>query len=163
MALYEARPANDLDQPFGESGGIVWLPPGNLYNREFIAAQSRNYVCVPRALAQPIRDAFEQSVSYGVSQRIIDALESIKVNKKDGQRLAAAPYALQSLVQLPSEQNAISQARQGVVMGNMVCFTLQPFTLSYFVSQLLVSADKLACALPECCSTHLSGAAIQWP
>src|SRR6266403_2209396 len=149
MAVNEAWPANYLDQPAGESGCALRLLLSRLHNRELIAAQPCNHVCRAHAVAQPIGDAFEKTISNRMPQRVIDALESVKINKKDRKRFAAAPNSLQGLIQLLSKQRTVPQAGQGVVVGDVVRLRLGPFTLSYFVSQLLVSTNKLACALSD--------------
>src|SRR5215472_2097498 len=84
-----------------------------------------------------------------MTQCVIDSLKFIEVYKKDGQSFATAVHSPQSLLQLLSKQNTVSQPCQSVVMGNIMNFRLRSLAFVNFSCQLLVGENKFGGAIRD--------------
>src|ERR1019366_6049583 len=65
-------------------------------------------------------DLFQHNVSEGVAKRIIDGLELIQIEKKQGNLLVSAAGASQSVVQPVLQKSAMRQFCQSVIVGQEV-------------------------------------------
>ena len=101
-----------------EIGDVVRVADRGLDDREFVAAEPRDEIGLPDALAQPRGDALEQFVADGMPERVVDALELVDVDIENRELLATVD-ALELPFELLVEQRAIGQVGQGVVVGEM--------------------------------------------
>src|ERR1700736_6296742 len=61
-----------------------------LQYRKLIAAEARNEVGRPDGIFESLHDLPEESVANRVTERIVDVLEIVEIDEKDGQRAGAA-------------------------------------------------------------------------
>ncbi len=104
-----------VDQPRREYGQA--LPVGCLRtdDGELVSAKTRNNVGLAYAVAQAPGHRLEQFVAGRMTQRIVDSLELIEVDRHQGDFVAAAIDADQSVVEHVAELQAVRQFRQPVV------------------------------------------------
>ena len=85
IAFNAKRSGDDIDNPVRKPAGIaalIVLPV--LYDSELVAAQPREYVCFPKRGLETHRRLLQHRVANGMSQSIIDVLETIEVEQKYG-------------------------------------------------------------------------------
>src|SRR5579859_1491876 len=86
---------NSLDDPAPECDCTLMLTrPALLDNRELVAAEARQHIRFPKRGLQASGDLHQQLVSGGMPERVVDGLESIKIQHQYGN---CATVPLQSL------------------------------------------------------------------
>ena len=84
---------------------------------ELVAAQARHRVGFAHALGDALGGLDQQLIALVVSERVVDFLEAIEVDKEHGQVRLVATRAFDFLVQAVDEQPSIGQVGQHVVVG----------------------------------------------
>ena len=90
------------------------------HDQKLIAAHAGHRVLLAHALLQPFRHHLQQLVAKGVTQRVIDVLESVQIEKQHRQLFTLPPCAGQSTLQPIHEERPVGQAGQGIVIGQEV-------------------------------------------
>ena len=108
-----------LDQPRRERGQA--LPVGRIGpdDGEFVSAQPRDNVGLAHAMAQPPGHRLEQFVAGRMTERIVDGLELIEVDRDQRDLVAAAIDADQRIVEHVAELQAVGQLGQPVMPGEI--------------------------------------------
>ena len=116
--------------PVGYPNGIARIVNVLHENRKFISAHS-GYRGIPtHACLQPAGYLFNQSIAGGVPVAIIDDLEIININKKNGSRLVRMLFdVVHDALQSPQEQNAVWKTSEHVMAGVEKKFFLSVFSL----------------------------------
>ncbi len=112
---FEGAP-EDLNQPMGHFGRRSRMKSGHGKN-EFITAQPRQGINAPHDAIQSPRHLAQQLVADTVTQRIVDALEMIQVEKNDGNFSLLALGSRQHLHKTFAQQAPIRQSGQHIVIG----------------------------------------------
>jgi hypothetical protein len=87
-----------------------------LDDREFIAAQTSQYIGIAKRRPQPLPDLDKQLIACRMSQRVIDILEFIEVKRQNSKRSAMTPKSLRGVVEFLGEQRAVRKAGQQIMM-----------------------------------------------
>ena len=98
-------------------GGVIGAGGGD--DREFVAAEARHHVVAAQAAAQPLRDAADQLVADRVAERVVDVLEVIEIDVEDRRGRRALAYLLDRGLEPLAEEDAIGQAAERIVQGEM--------------------------------------------
>ena len=98
MTVNDAGFADNLDQAVRQCCGTLWLILADLYDREFVPAQSGDLIAFPQILFQPKRDRFEKSVPDRVPQCVVGDLEAVEIDKQNSQGFVALTDPDQRLV-----------------------------------------------------------------
>ena len=88
--------AQMVDDSPGETRGILARFDVLLEHDEFVAAEPRHEILRAQHFAQPVGDRAQQLVAAGMTQRVVDLLELIEVDKQQCRQLvgiAAEPPA----------------------------------------------------------------------
>ena len=85
-------------------------------DRELVAAEARDYPAIPEHVADATTDLDQHLVASGVTDAVVDQLESVEIEEQDRERRAfafarGADRAIQAFEQL----RAIRQSGQGIV------------------------------------------------
>jgi len=83
--------------------------------RELVPAKASHCVAFSHDLLEPARDLRQQLVAGIVAETVVHLLEAVEVDEEDGDELAGALGACESLVEPITEQGSIRQAGQVVV------------------------------------------------
>lgn len=103
----------DLAGRHGRAGAVV----AGQQDRELVAAQPRDRVPLPEPSPQPLRDLLQQQVAGVVAEGVIDLFEAVEVEQEQGERPPGARRVEERLPCAIVEQQAVGQARKGVVEG----------------------------------------------
>ena len=83
MAFNANRLGDDIDYPVRKPAGITTLIVLSvLYDSELVTAQPREYVCFPKRSFETHCRLPQHRVTNGMSQSIVDVLETIEVEQK---------------------------------------------------------------------------------
>src|ERR1700674_675545 len=104
-----------FDQARRQSTGIRRPPDVALNDGELIAAEACNYIGPSNAFTQSICHRLQQKVTDLVAERIIDTLESIKVEAEQRQNFAAI-RPRRCLPKSPLKCRPIRQVSERIVM-----------------------------------------------
>jgi len=114
------RPAQRLAQAAHHHRGARGLAQVAEHKRELVAPHARHCVGLPHAGAQAVCDPLEQRVARRVPQGVVDALEAVKVDERHGDQRAGPPRVRAGLLEPVAEEQPVRQARQRVVVGQLV-------------------------------------------
>jgi hypothetical protein len=89
-------------------------------NQELITAQAANRIGFPHQFAQAPRHLAENAVTDLVAKGVVDVLEAIEIDKKDGQSCLITVRTLNGFVQSVAKQQAVGQTGQGVVVSLVI-------------------------------------------
>ena len=116
MPVQRVGLANHADQAFSQTGGVFRTPDRGLDNRELVRAKPRDRVALPHRRAQPPRHRLQQPVANGVTQRVIDSPEAVEIDEQDRDMLPAAPRNSQRVLEMLSQQYAVRQRGEAVML-----------------------------------------------
>ncbi len=111
------RQRHGLGHGEGHVGGLVGALDVGQQHDELVAAQPADGVDLAHAGAHPQRHFTQHDVAGLVAVGVVDGLELVEVEEHDGGAAALAAPGGQRLVQAVQEQDAVGQAREGVVLG----------------------------------------------
>jgi hypothetical protein len=103
--------------PTGNSGGGLGICRRRQQDREFIPTQTSDYVVPAQRLLQARREIAQDQVTDPVAESVIDLLESVEVEKKQGKGVARALDINCNLRNPVEQKRAIRQAGQTIVEG----------------------------------------------
>src|SRR5262249_50547370 len=99
----------------GEHARRLFVGDGRKKNRELIASQPRDGVDRAQGTLQARAELTKDRVSHLVSERVVDLLETVEVEKTEWER---NPFALghqQSLVEPVAEKNSVGKSCQKII------------------------------------------------
>ncbi len=96
---------------------------------ELVAAHAAHDVGLAQAAPQRAGQPGDEVVSGGVSQRVVDELEAVQVEREHRTAGAAAPGVGEQLTQLFVKAPPVDQPGQGVVVGEILKLRLEPLAL----------------------------------
>ncbi len=85
-------------------------------HHELIATNARHDVVVAHGAAEPACHLAQETITHGVAQRVVDALEVVHVNEHHRQAAAVATRIGHQLVQARLQCIAIGQPGQGIAV-----------------------------------------------
>src|SRR5262245_22171290 len=103
--------------PTGDSGGGLGVSRRQQQDRKFVPTQTRDYVVLAQRLLQARREVAQDQVTDPVTESVIDLLESVEVEKKQGKGLTRALDINCNLRNPVEQKRAIRQAGQTIVEG----------------------------------------------
>ena len=115
LVLDPERPAERLDDPLGDEGGVRAHPDVLEQHGELVAADARDGVDAPEAAAEALGDLDQELIAVVVPEVVVDQLEPVEVEEQHRGELAPARGALERLLEPVHEQHPVRQARQLVV------------------------------------------------
>lgn len=83
------NPGNGLAR---QGHGVARVATAEQY-RKLVASQPRNEACAVDEIAQPLSRRDEQGIPGRMAERVIDRLESVQVDERDGNRSLAGAHA----------------------------------------------------------------------
>src|SRR5690606_28884249 len=99
-----------------QDGRAVWLLDADLENGEFISAEPGDDIPFAQATQQPLRGRLQQTITHGVTQRVVDLLEPVKIETQNREAAAAADGA-EGRNHLVLQMPPIRQTGKSVVIG----------------------------------------------
>ncbi len=96
-------------------------------DRELVAAQTRQDVGGAQPVAQQVRGRDQRLVSDPVTERVVDLLEVVQIEHRDNATAAVAPRIGELARELLIEAAAIEEARQRIMIGEVLKPTLKLF------------------------------------
>ncbi len=139
MALDHVGPADQVDDPAGQSlraGGVVRT---RLQDDELVAADPRHRIGGPHRRAQAIGDLLEERVADRVAEGVVDRLEPVEVDQQHGAGLAGPGEARQGFGEALAQEQPVRQAGQRIEAGHRVgraSLALRVLTSSSVTTQL---------------------------
>ena len=118
-ADYDRR-RDDPHDLLGHRGDAVGVRRIDLYNGEFVGAQSRDGVGLAHAILDPPSHRLQQLVADRMAERVVDFLEVVEVDQMDRRQLPGAARLTQHLFQAVAEQRAVGEPRQRVVARHVL-------------------------------------------
>ena len=88
-------------------------------HREFVAAEAGHQIVAAQRMRQPQRDVADQLVADVMAERVVDVLEVVEVDVEHGRRRGAVAHLVDHRFQPFAEEDAVGQAAQRVVHGQM--------------------------------------------
>jgi len=86
--------------------GTTWC---DLKHAEFVAAQSRDHIRIPEAIPQAAGHQAQELVAGGASERVVDVLEVVDIDMKNGESLIP-PQPRQGSIEPVAKQGAIGRS-----------------------------------------------------
>ena len=108
--------ADPLDHGPGELGRVLHVEVGQ-QDEELVAADAGDHIRGARAGAQQVGHLDERPVAVRMTERVVDLLEAVEVETKDGDGEPAAARACEREIELLAEQTAVRQLRQLIRAG----------------------------------------------
>jgi hypothetical protein len=105
-----------------------------LQNDELVAAEARDHVGVADRVLQPFGDGFEQHVTAGVAERIVDLLELVEIDEVNGAHVVGAPFVERALHAV-AQHHAVGQPGQGIEARQMIDLGLGDLALGDVLDQ----------------------------
>ena len=90
------------------------------YDRELVTPEPCHRIRVARAVLQTPSDLTQQQIPDVVPERVVDVLEIVQIDQQQGGETSIAPCLRHRPLQPILEQQPVRQARQDVVMGEVV-------------------------------------------
>ncbi len=115
---------------------------GDLYDRKLVAAQPRDHVVFPHAVAQASSNQLQQIIAHRMPKRVVDPLQAVEVEIKQREAFPA-PRALDPLFDSLAEHHPVGQAGERIVMGEMRDMSLDTPLLGGVPGDV----DKAACSV----------------
>lgn len=89
-----------------------------LDDRELVGIEPRQDIVVTQHRSQPLADAAQKLVADAMTERIVDRLEMVEAKHEHCHLLGAAACAQQDVVHLLTQQIAVRQPGQTVMLGH---------------------------------------------
>ncbi|OIQ63765.1 hypothetical protein GALL_546930 [mine drainage metagenome] len=110
-----------------QMGQITARPYNRHHQRKMVDSNAGQQVCIARhVLRQLLRDLAQQIVAGGAAQTVVDILETLQIDQKQGELMPAADRATHVLRHPLQKQRAVCQSGEHVVVGEVV----EPFLLA---------------------------------
>ena len=111
--------AHGPDQPLGQSRAIVHVAGSDLENREFIASEPCDDIAVTRIREKPLADFAQERVADRMTETVVDVFETVEVEAMNREGSAASFEAHQCRFELLAEIDAVHEARESIVVGQI--------------------------------------------
>ena len=149
MLVDDARRLDGVDQAAGQHARSAREFRRKLQNGEFVAAEPGDLVRVPDGALQTAGDAFQKLVPDRMTERVVDVLEAVEVEKVDGEVFPAPASPDERFLQLLAEEDPVGQAGEGVMMRLVANGRFRAFPVDDLYLELLVRLAKLLGALGD--------------
>ncbi len=120
LAIEVERGPDAVQDPLGDLNHGRRLGQLGQHDREFVAAQAAQAVARPQNLPQALGDLDQQEIAGVMAEAVIDLLEAVQVEQQQGSRGLAQAAAAQHLLEMLTEQGAIAEASQRIVIGQLL-------------------------------------------
>ena len=97
--------------------GVVVADRGD--HRELVAAEPRHQVVAAQRVREPQRDVADQLVADRMAERVVDVLEVVEIDIEHRGRRGARAHLLDHRFEPLAEEDAVGQAAQRIVDGQM--------------------------------------------
>jgi hypothetical protein len=114
MPIQLERLCDCLPHALGEKRRVRGLVHRRHDNGELVTPEARDRIGFAGAMAQSVGNHFQELVADGMAKRIIDALEVIEIEAKDGEAFAAL-HSLELVLDPLAQEHAIGQIGQGIM------------------------------------------------
>ena len=111
------RVGQQREDLLGHLGGLRRVLQTSQQHHELIPAESRHRIAFPHASAQAVGNHTQKLVAASMSQRVIDTLESVKVQEQQRQLVAVSACMRQLLLQTLAQKRPVRQPGEIVVVG----------------------------------------------
>jgi len=116
MAVKQKGIADRFEQPPAQQHRVFRPSQPALDDREFIGVETGKRILLAQRRSKALGDGAQQLVAGAVAERIVDRLEIIETEHQHRDLVCAAPGVLQNLVHALTQQIAVRQPGQGVVL-----------------------------------------------
>ena len=116
VSVEQIRLADRSDQAARQHGDLFRPRDAGLHHGKFIGAETRDGVFFPQGRPQALGHALEQLVADGMTQRVVDGLKVVEVEKQDRNLVAAATGVRQQFIEPLAQQDAVGQPGQAVML-----------------------------------------------
>ena len=116
VSVEQIRLADRRNQTARQHGDFFRPRDAGLYHGKFIGAETCDGVLFAQGRPQALGHTLEQLVADGMTQRIVDGLEVVEIEKQDRNLVAAAPGMRQQFIEPLTQQDAVRQAGQAVML-----------------------------------------------
>jgi len=93
-------------------------------------ADPRDGISIAKVTEHALPDLHQSPVTDLMAQTIVDRLEPVDIDEQNGKKPAGPARLLGALVQVSSEQHAIGQSGQDIVVSNVFELGLMAFGLA---------------------------------
>jgi hypothetical protein len=125
VAVVHERPGQRLQQPLRNHHGVARYEQVAQQNDKFVAAQPReecrrishaghDRIGLAHAALQPVRGLAQHRIAHSVAERVVDALEAVKVDKQGCEAGAVPLRAGDCIAQVLVERLPVRQAGESV-------------------------------------------------
>ena len=118
MAVEQIGLADRLQQALCQQRRVLGPRHAALHDREFVGVEAGERVLLAQRRAQALGDAAQQLVADAVAERVVDRLEIVEAEHQHRDLLGAAAGMQQDIVHLLTQQVAVRQAGQAVMLGH---------------------------------------------
>ena len=118
MPVEQIGIADGLQQAPGQERRVLGPRHPALDDREFVGVEPRQHIVLAQRRAQPLADAAQQLVADAMAERIVDRLEIVEAEHEHRHLLGVAARAQQDVVHLLTQQIAVRQPGQAVMLGH---------------------------------------------
>ena len=95
---------------------LVIIPVLN--NRKFVATKARQDIGFPKRCFEAGCGFPQQCIANCVAERVVDMLETVKIQQQHGERIATPALPRNSFLDLFHDREAVGEPRQDVVMSH---------------------------------------------
>jgi len=111
-------------------------------HNELVAAEPADDVAFAQPLAEALADRPQDQVPAGMTEGVVDLLEAVEIDQKQGQTPAAASASAETLPQAFLEQQPVGQIGHPVVVGQVQHVPLGPRTLGDIASRSRLRSEE---------------------
>lgn len=126
LLLDRERFRERTQEPPGEREGLLRLREVGNEDRELVAAQSREDVARAQLGAQPRRGDAQELVAGGVTERVVDVLETVEIEQEHGEPTIGSRVQGEPLFERLPEPSSVGEAGEGIVRGEISCALERP-------------------------------------
>ena len=113
------RRQEGVEDLLGDLGGVLGAVDAGQQEQEIIGAEPCHGIAPTHGADQTLADRAQDLIAAREPERIVDQLEAVEVEDHDREQLLAAPRPLDRLGQTVIEQQAVGQAGQRIVVGEV--------------------------------------------
>ena len=126
------RIGKSFEHPLGDANRVLGAAYLLEQDGEFVTPETRHGIFFARALDQSLRHLDQQLITGHVTEAVVDHLESIEIQKKQGERMMAVPLRRRVETQkIVEEKRSVGKTGQGVVKGRAFELRFDPLALGH--------------------------------
>ena len=118
MPVQKIGIADCVEQALGQERRILGARHPALDDGEFVGVEPGQRIVVAQHRSQSLADAAQELVADAMAERIVDRLEMVEAEHEHRHLLGVAACAQQDVVHLLTQQIAVRQPGQAVMLGH---------------------------------------------